>query len=190
MSTTTTTNPRNPLPIVGQRRELERYTIPDAGQRILYGQRIDGHVRVTDVPARGHGRAYLVERELEQDGYQALKALVATICYADIRIAGTMPTLWLCRVRLTPARGWRVSSAGCRHILAETRRWAVSPSPGFRRGRSRRRSSRSPCLWLVQLLEGGWRRRRATDASMAVSMVSAWLALCRVAWERPVVGRR
>lgn len=77
MSTTTTTNPRNPLPIVGQRRELERYTIPDAGQRILYGQRIDGHVRVTDVPARGHGRAYLVERELEQDGYQALKALVA-----------------------------------------------------------------------------------------------------------------
>jgi hypothetical protein len=34
-------------------------------------------VRVTDVPEHGGGRAYLVERELEQDGYDALKALVA-----------------------------------------------------------------------------------------------------------------
>ena len=29
------------------------------------------------MPACGRGRAYLVERELEQDGYDALKALVA-----------------------------------------------------------------------------------------------------------------
>src|SRR5450755_4047915 len=34
-------------------------------------------VRVTDVPARGRGRAYLVERGLEHDGYDALNALVA-----------------------------------------------------------------------------------------------------------------
>jgi hypothetical protein len=34
-------------------------------------------VRVTDVAAHGPGRAYLVERGLEQDGYEALKALVA-----------------------------------------------------------------------------------------------------------------
>jgi hypothetical protein len=34
-------------------------------------------VRVTDVPARGRGRAFLVERELEQDGYGALNALVS-----------------------------------------------------------------------------------------------------------------
>jgi len=34
-------------------------------------------VRVSDVPASGHGRAYLVERELEQDGNAALNALVA-----------------------------------------------------------------------------------------------------------------
>ena len=34
-------------------------------------------MRVTDVPASGHGRACLVERELEQNGYAALKALVA-----------------------------------------------------------------------------------------------------------------
>jgi hypothetical protein len=32
---------------------------------------------VTDCPARGRGRAYLVERELEQDGNAALQALVA-----------------------------------------------------------------------------------------------------------------
>jgi hypothetical protein len=33
-------------------------------------------VRVRDVPARG-GLAYLVERELERDGYEPLQALVA-----------------------------------------------------------------------------------------------------------------
>ena len=60
---------------VGQRVELARYTIP-AGERVLYGQRIDGVVRVTDHPASGRGRAYLVERELEQDGNAALQALV------------------------------------------------------------------------------------------------------------------
>ena len=60
---------------VGERVELARYTLP-GGERVLYGQRVDGVVRVTDVPARG-GRAYLVERELEQDGYEALQALVA-----------------------------------------------------------------------------------------------------------------
>jgi hypothetical protein len=48
-----------------------------AGERIVYGQRINGVVRVTDNPASGNGRAYLVERELEQDGNAALQALVA-----------------------------------------------------------------------------------------------------------------
>ena len=61
---------------VGERVELGRYRVP-AGERILYGQRVDGVVRVTDVPAQGRGRAYLVERELEQDGHAALLALVA-----------------------------------------------------------------------------------------------------------------
>ena len=60
---------------VGQRVELARYTIP-AGQRVLYGQRVNGIVRVTDVPLTPGGRAYLVERELEQDGNAALQALV------------------------------------------------------------------------------------------------------------------
>jgi hypothetical protein len=63
-------------PQVGERVELARYQIA-GGERILYGQRIDGVVRVTDVPVGGRGRAYLVERELERDGNAALKALVA-----------------------------------------------------------------------------------------------------------------
>ena len=33
-------------------------------------------MRVTDNPAGGRGRAYLIERELEQDGNAALQALV------------------------------------------------------------------------------------------------------------------
>jgi hypothetical protein len=61
---------------VGQRVELARYTVP-AGERVLYGQRVDGVVRVTDNPANGRGRAYLIERELERDGNAALHALVA-----------------------------------------------------------------------------------------------------------------
>ena len=60
---------------VGQRVELARYRI-SAGERVLYGQRINGVVRVTDNPANGRGRAYLIERELEQDGNAALQALV------------------------------------------------------------------------------------------------------------------
>jgi hypothetical protein len=61
---------------VGARVELARYTIP-GGERVLYGQRVNGIVRVTDNPASGNGRAYLVERELEQDGNAALQALIA-----------------------------------------------------------------------------------------------------------------
>ncbi len=72
---TVTETVRNGNP-VGERVELGRYTIRNE-ERVLYGQRVHGVVRVTDVPARGRGRAYLVERELEQDGYDALKALVA-----------------------------------------------------------------------------------------------------------------
>ena len=61
---------------LGERMELARYRVK-SGQRVLYGQRINGRVRVTDRPLSGQGRSYLVERELERDGYSALKALVA-----------------------------------------------------------------------------------------------------------------
>ena len=66
---------RRPLPTVGQRTELARYTVA-GGERVLYGQRVDGVVRVTDRPAQPGGRSYLVERELERDGNGALDALV------------------------------------------------------------------------------------------------------------------
>lgn len=61
---------------VGERTELARYTAKGE-QRVIYGQRIDGRVRVTDRPAAGSGRSYLIERGVERDGYSALKALVA-----------------------------------------------------------------------------------------------------------------
>jgi hypothetical protein len=61
---------------VGALTELARYEVNGA-ERVVYGQRIAGCVRITDRPAAGPGRSHLVERELEQDGYSALKALVA-----------------------------------------------------------------------------------------------------------------
>jgi hypothetical protein len=76
MTTPTVSEIRRNCNPVGERVELARYTVP-AGERVLYGQRVNGVVRVTDVPTRGHGPAYLVDRQLEQDGYDALKALVA-----------------------------------------------------------------------------------------------------------------
>ena len=63
------------VPSVGERVELARYTVR-GNERIIYGQWIDGAVRITDRPAAGRGRSYLVERCLERDGFSALKALV------------------------------------------------------------------------------------------------------------------
>jgi hypothetical protein len=62
---------------VGERTELGRYRTAAGVDRILYGQRVAMVVRVTDVPLDRPGRAYLVERGLEEDGYAALLALVA-----------------------------------------------------------------------------------------------------------------
>jgi hypothetical protein len=76
MTTSTVTEIRRNGNPVGERIELARYTVP-VGERVLYGQRVNGVVRVTDVPVGGRGRAYLVERELEQDGYGALNAMLS-----------------------------------------------------------------------------------------------------------------
>jgi hypothetical protein len=62
----------------GVRVELARYSMT-AGDRVLYGQRVDGVVRLTDVPLGGGGRAYLVERGLEEEGSNADAALQALI---------------------------------------------------------------------------------------------------------------
>ncbi len=60
-------------PAVGQRVELGRYTI-SSGDRVLYGQRVNGVVRVTDKPL-GTGRSFLVERGLTSN--VELQAVVA-----------------------------------------------------------------------------------------------------------------
>lgn len=62
----------------GARVELARYSVA-AGDRVLYGQRVDGVIRVTDVPQHSGGRAYLVERGLEEEGPNANAALRALI---------------------------------------------------------------------------------------------------------------
>ncbi len=65
---------RRMTPQVGPRTELARYTVP-AGERVIYGQRVDGIVRVVDRPAAPGGRAYLIERGLETKS--ELDALIA-----------------------------------------------------------------------------------------------------------------
>jgi len=74
---------------LGKRTELARYSV-GGEERVLYGQRINGSVRITDRSASGEGRSYVVERECEHDGYGALKALVAD--YLDqSRELGSVP---------------------------------------------------------------------------------------------------
>jgi hypothetical protein len=46
-----------------ERVELARYTV-STGDRVIYGQRVLGVVRLVDHPADGHGRRYIIEREL------------------------------------------------------------------------------------------------------------------------------
>ena len=91
MSTATIT-PARPNAQVGERVALGRYSTATS-ERVIYGQRINGVVRITDCPAGGAGRAYLVERQLERDGagaYAAVQALVAD--YLDqARSLGAIP---------------------------------------------------------------------------------------------------
>jgi hypothetical protein len=62
----------------GERVELARYAVA-GGERVLFGQRVEGVVRLTDVPVGAGGRAYLVERGLEKEGFNASAALRALI---------------------------------------------------------------------------------------------------------------
>ena len=82
---------RRRSPVVGQQTELARYTV-SAGERILYGQRIDGVIRVTDRPAAEGGRAYLVEREL--DTKDELDALIADYLHQATKLDS--PPLAVC----------------------------------------------------------------------------------------------
>ena len=47
-----------------ERVELGRYRTTDDGDRVIYGQRVLGIVRLVDAPATGGGRRYIIEREL------------------------------------------------------------------------------------------------------------------------------
>lgn len=58
----------------GERRELARYQLP-TGARVLYAQRVNGQVAISDVPAHDSGRVYLVERHVESRA--AMAGLVA-----------------------------------------------------------------------------------------------------------------
>jgi hypothetical protein len=54
--------------------ELARYTI-SAGERVIHRQRVLGVVRLTDTPADGRGRHFLIERGLTV--HAELQALLA-----------------------------------------------------------------------------------------------------------------
>ncbi len=47
-------------------------------------------MRLVDVPLAGHGRRYVIERELEQDGYAALTALAVDYLHVAARL-GEIP---------------------------------------------------------------------------------------------------
>ena len=80
-----------------ERVELARYTV-SAGERVIYGQRVLGVVRLVDEPADGDGRRYLIERELTV--MAELDAIVADY--------------------LEQAASWdMVPAAGCCPLLAE-----------------------------------------------------------------------
>jgi len=71
--------PNGEPPTVGTRIELARYSLSNGTERVLFGQRVEGVVRVVDRPLSSPGRSYLVERELEQEGRGANAALNALI---------------------------------------------------------------------------------------------------------------
>ena len=87
---------------VGQtnaRVEFARYRL-GAGERVIYGQRVLGVVRLVDVPADGNGRRLVIERELTV--MAELEAIVADY--------------------LEQAAAWDViPAAGCCPLLAEDR---------------------------------------------------------------------
>lgn len=81
--------PKPGQPKVGQRSELARY---QAGteQRVLHRQRVGDAIRITDSPASGAGRAYIVERELAHDEDAAIDGIVSDYL-AQAQTLGRVP---------------------------------------------------------------------------------------------------
>ena len=84
----------------GDRVELGRYTI-SAGERVLYGQRVLGVVRVVDVPAGGRGRRYVIERGLTS--MAELEAIVADYL-EQAAVWDAVPTEPVCLLEFTGAQ--------------------------------------------------------------------------------------
>ena len=72
--------------------ELARYTI-SAGERVVWGQRIDGVVRLSDVAADGRGRRYLIERGI---GCMTELQAIVTDYVAQATEGDGIPALPLC----------------------------------------------------------------------------------------------
>jgi len=75
--------------------ELARYSV-SGGERVIYGQRVLGVVRLVDEPAAGDGRRYVIERELTV--MAELEAIVAdyleqAATWDVIPAAGSCPLL-------------------------------------------------------------------------------------------------
>lgn len=66
--------PTQPRGATNDRVVLARYEI-SAGDRLICGQRVDGRVRLTDIPGHDGGRRYLIERGLTS--MRELEAIVA-----------------------------------------------------------------------------------------------------------------
>ena len=84
----------------GDRIELGRYTI-SAGERVIYGQRVLGVVRIVDVPADGHGRRYVIERGLSS--MVELEAIVADYLQ-QAAVWDAVPAEPVCLLEITGAR--------------------------------------------------------------------------------------
>ena len=61
--TTTATHPGGTR-ATNKRVEFGRYSTTRDGERVIYGQRVLGIVRLVDAPANDIGRRYIIEREL------------------------------------------------------------------------------------------------------------------------------
>ena len=93
----TATAPTPAERVTNDRVELARYTV-GAGERVIYGQRVLGVVRLVDMPADAPGRRFIIERELTV--MAELEAIVADY--------------------LEQAATWDViPAAGCCPLLAE-----------------------------------------------------------------------
>jgi hypothetical protein len=85
------------MSLAGKRRELGRYRLPGGEHRVLYGQRINGRVAISDVPARDEGRVLLVERHVESQA--ALTGLVGA--YIEESVQRGEPAVLIPRERRT-----------------------------------------------------------------------------------------